>query len=236
MHHDRTTTSHPCWPALLVAALLGYAVRAAVERSLVRQLAAARAEAAHDPLTGLPNRRAAVSEVNTRLAAGPFLFALLDLDDFKSVNDTFGHPTGDDLLAVVAARLYIAVPPDGFVARLAGDEFLILLPDHGGDPADAISPVLTLLAEPARLGAATLRPRASAGVATTASGAASWRQLIARADLALYRAKHTGDGVAVYHPHHDVSSSDDGSRRPRERRRDHHQSTTATGPDAETGA
>ena len=139
MHHDRTTTSHPCWPALLVAALLGYAVRAAVERSLVRQLAAARAEAAHDPLTGLSNRRAAVSEVNTRSPQARSC-SLCDLDDFKSVNDTFGHPTGDDLLAVVAARLYIAVPPDGFVARLAGDEFLILLPDHGGDPADAISP------------------------------------------------------------------------------------------------
>jgi diguanylate cyclase len=148
-----------------------------------QQLAAALSDAAdcqaralHDPLTGLPNRRAAIAEVNSRLAdpdadTRGFLLALLDLDDFKTVNDTHGHPTGDDLLTVVSARLRVAVAPGGFVARLGGDEFVVLVPDHGGDPADTFTPVLAQLAQPVRIGAATLRPHACAGVATATGDA-----------------------------------------------------------------
>jgi diguanylate cyclase (GGDEF)-like protein len=207
-HHDHTGGRQRRRTALLAAALIGAIAGYVIARNRYRiRLAAVTAQANHDPLTGLPNRRRAVAEVHARLATGPFLLALLDLNDFKTVNDTYGHLAGDDLLSVVAARLYVAVAPDGFVARLAGDEFLVLLPDHGGDPAAAVVPVLTVLAEPLRLATATLRPSACAGVATTASGAASWRQLIAHADQALYRAKHAGAGVAVYDPRHDTATT-----------------------------
>ncbi|MEV4199374.1 GGDEF domain-containing protein [Micromonospora globbae] len=231
--------------ATILGAVLGAAAGVAVTRSWrSRQLAAAladaatwRTEALHDPLTGLPNRRAAVAEVHRRLADHrAFLLALLDLDDFKTVNDTHGHPTGDDLLTVVAACLTVAVSPGGFVARLGGDEFLVLLPDHGGDPAGALTPVLALLAQPVRIGAATLRPHASAGVAATADGAIGWHQLTARADRALYRAKTTEAAVAVYDPRLDTPTTDDGPRRPRIRRRDRHPHRPAGAPTAEPDA
>jgi diguanylate cyclase (GGDEF)-like protein len=235
VHHDRPTDSHPGWPAQLIAAALGFTFGViTTRRRSRRQLAAARAQALHDPLTGLPNRRAALAEVHTRLAGGPFLLALLDLDDFKQVNDSHGHLVGDDLLRIVAARLYLAIPPDGFAARLAGDEFLILLPDHDGDPADMITAVLTLLAQPVTIAAATLRPHASAGVATTAGGAASWRQLLARADHALYRAKATGHTVAVHDLQLDPPTTPDGPR-PHTRRRDHRPGNPTAGPSTPNG-
>jgi len=94
-----------------------------------------------------------------------------------------------------------------------------LLPDQE-DPTGTISAVLALLAEPVRLGAATLRPYASAGV-TTIGGAASWRRLLGQADAALYRAKHTHTSVAVYDPQLDSDITETPAR-PRTRRRDRH--------------
>ncbi|GAA0908719.1 GGDEF domain-containing protein [Virgisporangium aurantiacum] len=200
-------------------------------------VAAWRSDALHDPLTHLPNRRAALIEVNARLYTGErFLFVLVDLDDFKAVNDTYGHPTGDDLLTVVAARLRAAVPSDGLVARLGGDEFLVLLTDDGGDPSAAISPVLSLLTEPVQIEAVALQPRASAGVAQPPAGApANWRYLIVRADRALYRAKATTDGVAVYDSSLDTVDASD-TARPHHRRRDRQRGPTgsdAIGPDTD---
>jgi diguanylate cyclase (GGDEF)-like protein len=253
-HRSRTIHARRNPAVVLAAAVVGTVVGTAVGAAvgtvvtrarLSRQLAAAHADAAawradalHDPLTGLPNRRAAIAEVTARLAdQTPFLLTLIDLDDFKTVNDRYGHLTGDDLLAEVGARLHTAVPTDGFLARLAGDEFLILLPDHGGDPANMLAPVLALLAEPVRIRAATLRPHACAGAATTTGGAYTWRDLLARADQALYRAKTTNCGVAVYDPHLDTPASDaadgDTARRPRVRRRDRHPHRPADVPAAE---
>jgi diguanylate cyclase (GGDEF)-like protein len=243
--------------AVLLAALVGYAAgtilgtvvgiaatRTWRSRQLVAALAAAatwRTDALHDPLTGLPNRRAAVAEVHHRLDepqadTRPFLLALLDLDDFKTVNDTHGHPAGDELLTVVAARLNVAVPPGGFVARLGGDEFLVLLPDHGGDPADTIIPVLAQLTQPVRVEAATLRPHACVGVTTTTGGAIGWHQLIARADRALYRAKTNDDAVAVYDPHLDTPTTDHASPQPHHRRHDRHPPRPAGAPTADPDA
>jgi diguanylate cyclase (GGDEF)-like protein len=234
VHHDHPSASHPRWSRLMAAVLFGYAIGAFSTRQRCRtRLTAARTEATHDPLTGLPNRRAAVAEVNARLSGGPFVLALLDLDDFKSVNDALGHSVGDDLLRVVAARLYVAIPPEGFAARLGGDEFLILLPDDGGDHVDTVTTVLALLAEPVHIGAATLRPHASAGVVTTASGAVSFRQLIEHADLALYCARACGHAVAAYDPQRDPPSTP-GSPRPRIRRRDRRPRTTGSVPDMDT--
>ncbi len=214
-HHARS----PAWPPILAAALVGYALGAAGTAQLRRQLNAARHAALHDALTGLPNRRAAIDELRHRLTTGiGSLLAILDLDHFKDVNDRYGHTTGDDLLTIVATRLYLTIPPRGYAARLAGDEFLLLLPDHG-DPAGMIDPVLALLAEPVRLGAATLRPHASAGVTTITGCAASWRRLLGQADAALYRAKHTHTSVAVYDRQLDGDIPENATR-PRTRRPD----------------
>jgi diguanylate cyclase (GGDEF)-like protein len=198
------------WPAILAAAALGYTIGTVLTRqALIRQVAAARAIADRDPLTGLPNRRALIAEVGARLATGtPTVLVLLDLDDFKAVNDTYGHPVGDDLLTVVATRLHTAVAPHGYAARLAGDEFVVLFTGHGGEPADTVTGLLRTLAEPVELRAATLRPHASAGVATSGHTRSSWRQLITRADRALYRAKTSGKHVAVY-DHSDAANPDE---------------------------
>lgn len=243
MSHRKPPTDIRRHRTALLAALAGCALGAiagvaATRHWRSRELAAAMADALHDPLTGLPNRRAAINEVNRRLAAtGAFLLALLDLDDFKTVNDTHGHPAGDCLLTVVAARLHTATPPGGFVARLGGDEFLLLLPDHRTNPTAAIMPVLALLTAPVRMGAATLRPHASVGVATTTgAGVTGWRSLIARADRALYRAKTIQGGVAVYDPAIDGPTTHDGTPRPRIRRRDRRPHRPALDPQAQPDA
>jgi diguanylate cyclase (GGDEF)-like protein len=189
------------WPAVLATALFGYTAGTFVTRqTLLRQVAIARASAEQDPLTGLPNRRGLLTEVRARLTAHtPTVLALIDLDDFKTVNDTYGHTAGDDLLTVVGARLRTAVASHGYAARLAGDEFVLLLSDGGGDPAAIVGAVLSVLAEPVELALATLRPQASAGVVTTGNGSVTWRNLITRADHALYQAKANGKNIAIYH-------------------------------------
>lgn len=190
------------WLPLLAAAMAGYTAGAITTGRLRRQRDAARHAAAHDHLTGLPNRRAAIAHVDALLTARTsFRLVLVDLDDFKSINDVHGHLVGDDVLTTVAARLRYAAAPYGFAARLAGDEFLLALPDPHDD--HTVRAVLAPLAEPVPAGAATVRPRASAGVATTSDHVSTWRDLFARADQALYRAKNTGDGIAFYHPDRD---------------------------------
>ena len=98
-----------------------------------RSLHAGGSEARTDPLTGLANRRQLMEDLTQLTEAGsdPRVFALFDLDGFKSYNDSFGHPAGDALLAELAERLQTAVAPDGCAYRLGGDEFCIVAPRTG---------------------------------------------------------------------------------------------------------
>ena len=167
-----------------------------------RELFAARHAADHDTLTGLPNRGAAEREMRRRQARGePTYVALLDLDGFKRVNDTYGHACGDELLRVVATRLAKAVAAGGFAARFGGDEFLMLLPAVG-EAMSAASSVLEMLGEPAALQEVTLTPRTSAGITLALPGNAGndWANLLCEADAALYRAKRDASGVEAYPP------------------------------------
>lgn len=157
--------------------------------------AALRALADTDPLTGLLNRRGFVSRVETALAADrPVGLILLDLDHFKSINDRFGHDTGDRVLSAVAGALH-AYAGEGTVGRLGGEEFGIAV---AGLPA----PALARLADRVRRAIAGIEldqgsslVSASFGVA---AGAASFETLYRAADQALYRAKAQGrDRVAV---------------------------------------
>ena len=95
------------------------------EKQYEEQLAAL---ANHDPLTGLANRHALIHHFDTLNAAGPLCIAFIDLDDFKVVNDTFGHRSGDELLIQLSRRLREACPEGSVVGRLGGDEFVLLLP------------------------------------------------------------------------------------------------------------
>ncbi len=157
-----------------------------------------RHQALHDHLTGLPNRvlfRTRLDQaIAARRAAGAaFLIAILDLDDFKGVNDTLGHGSGDALLMTVGQRLQQVAAPGSVVARLGGDEFGLLL--HLPDPARAgamLDGLLDHLAEPFALDGHVQRLRGSIGATIPTGGDAGADDLVGQADLALNAAKAAG--------------------------------------------
>ena len=159
-----------------------------------------------DFLTGLPNRRAFMAALELELANGdsdePFAVAILDLDRFKAVNDTFGHGAGDTLLREVASRLVRAVGATGLVARLGGDEFGILLPAIQRTAAARVIGA-TILAEvnrPVTISGRQLGVSACCGFGISPRDREkSPSRLMADADLALYDAKgNRNAAVAVF--------------------------------------
>jgi len=164
--------------------------RKVLEQQLQRQ-------ALHDPLTGLPNRALLNDRIDRALASARrnrehVALLFLDLDDFKTVNDTLGHSSGDELLLVVAARLVQCLRASDTVARLGGDEFAVLL--EGGDEATAVMMAEALrdaLARPLRLHGVQLAVSASIGVAVAAPGTTAG-ELLRNADVAMYHAKLAG--------------------------------------------
>jgi diguanylate cyclase (GGDEF)-like protein len=150
----------------------------------------------HDQLTQLPTRAKFFRTLQRALAAAePGTIALLnvDLDDFKQVNDRYGHAAGDELLVEVGGRLAEAADGRGLAARFGGDEFAVLLTGLSGEAeAHRIAARLTArLAEPVHLSAATVTAGASVGVATAEPGILP-SELTRRADLAMYAAKAAG--------------------------------------------
>jgi diguanylate cyclase (GGDEF)-like protein len=159
-----------------------------------------------DPLTGLPNRRllndrlerAAAVATRTGLHVG---LVLLDIDRFKEVNDTLGHPRGDALLKVVAERLRGTARDADTVARLGGDEFAILLPTVGSvEDAEAFTRRVQseVFDEPFDIDGLVLHVDTSIGLAVLPEHADDVTDLMARADVAMYTAKAAGIGIATY--------------------------------------
>ena len=157
--------------------------------------------ATHDPLTDLPNRALFQQTLDGFIARGKesrFAVMCLDLDEFKNANDTFGHAVGDALLREVANRLRSFVSPGTFVARLAGDEFMVLH-DNGDRRAVArlAERILAAIARPCRLGDIHLGVGVSIGIAVAPCDGGA--DLVRRADLALYRTKSEGrNGFRFY--------------------------------------
>jgi diguanylate cyclase (GGDEF)-like protein/PAS domain S-box-containing protein len=150
-------------------------------------------EATHDVLTGLANR-SLFSERLAQALTGPVGLVLVDLDDFKIVNDTLGHAAGDELLVAVAARLEAAVGDDGTVARLGGDEFAVLLPGRSAPGIEAVlREMIGALRIPVVAGGREQGVRASFGVVEGGPGDEAG-DLIRCADTAMYEAKARGDG------------------------------------------
>jgi diguanylate cyclase (GGDEF)-like protein len=157
-------------------------------------------QAYHDDLTNLANRVAFRREIDCALARStssgqPFNILLLDLDNFKSVNDTMGHPAGDELIRQVADRLRAAVRSTDVVGRIGGDEFAIIqTPDH--DPRDAAVELALRLIEtigqPYDICGHNTIIETSIGIAQSQIHGNIAEQLLQRADLALYRAKFGG--------------------------------------------
>jgi diguanylate cyclase (GGDEF)-like protein/PAS domain S-box-containing protein len=160
----------------------------------------------HDPLTGLPNRALFREHVELAIARarrhGGFAAVLfVDLDDFKLVNDCFGHTVGDDLLCTVADRIRDVVRDTDVVARQGGDEFLVLISEtHCADPGEFATHVASRLA--ARIGEAATAPitvagvevsvSASIGITVYPSNASTVDELLKCADIAMYQAKDAG--------------------------------------------
>ena len=157
--------------------------------------------ARHDALTDLPNRvlfRERMAEGLARVERSGETLALLclDLDNFKGVNDTLGHPIGDRLLGAIAERIRGAVREDDTVARLGGDEFAILQSDATPQGAGALARRLTeIISEPIEIDGQEINSGVSIGIALAPNDGAAADHLMKCADLALYRAKAEGRGT-----------------------------------------
>ena len=167
-------------------------------------------EATHDSLTGLPNRALLVRRAAEYLSAPDANVSLLlvDLDHFKSINDTLGHPTGDRLLQAAAQRLQAVLRQTDTIARLGGDEFAILLPDtQDTDDAERVAKaVLAALATPVLVDGLRLSVEGSVGIAHYPADSANVDELLAHADIALYQAKTARGSSRTYSRDHDDSS------------------------------
>ncbi|WP_332878803.1 bifunctional diguanylate cyclase/phosphodiesterase [Massilia sp. S19_KUP03_FR1] len=153
-----------------------------------------------DSLTGLPNRHMFRNRLEALLAesqpaASPFVVLLIDLDQFKEVNDTLGHAVGDQLLVAVAGRLRATLGDEVSVARLGGDEFTVLLrceEEAHGAPEAIVGQLIRALALPFTLGADIVFVSASIGVARYPDAGAGAEELLRHADQAMYAAKSAG--------------------------------------------
>ena len=182
-----------------VTAVLSAAIRRIeAEAALVHQ-------SLHDPLTGLPNRALARRRLDDALDAAPrggtrVALLLVDLDDFKIVNDSLGHAGGDDALVVLARHLRSAVRPGDTVARLGGDEFVVVC-EHVAGAAEAVAIAARItgsVADLNRAGSLDWPISASIGVALS-DPECTREELVRRADSAMYRAKAAGAGSYAFY-------------------------------------
>ncbi|POX40424.1 GGDEF-domain containing protein [Streptomyces sp. Ru73] len=179
-------------------------------------IARARAEEQlRDPLTGLPNRQWLLERTWSALddaerVGARAALVLIDLDRFRSVNDTLGHLAGDRLLLQIAERLRHALPRGAEAARLGGDEFAVLLPtaDSLTSAQRVARSLVAALGSPLDLDGLTLVLEASAGVAVYPDHALDAEGLLRRADVAMYQAKRDRSGVEVYEAKRDGNTPD----------------------------
>ena len=187
----------------VMAVLVGYFGAAVTITLLTRSLVAVRRQADHDELTGLMRRGGVSRYVSERRRGGrSTTVVMLDLDHFKTVNDTYGHRAGDQLLAAVGSRLARqARLLSGRAARMGGDEFLLALPAVGlAEHTRQIEAVLRSLSAPVQAdshrGPAIIRPSATAGVASSPDS--DWIGLLSAADHALHEARLLGTHLVCH--------------------------------------
>jgi diguanylate cyclase (GGDEF)-like protein len=188
--------SEPWGEAALYAAK---ELRRAIAQAMLRQAEARLAElSSYDPLTGLPNRRVLEAELERwgpRSVPTKACLLFLDVDRFKTINDSLGHAAGDEILTQLAARLLSVAPPGSVPSRLGGDEFVLFLPGAGLDEAEVIArDLIEEFTRPFTLRGQSHHVSASVGIA---SSAICGPDLMRAADSAMYAAKREGGGKAV---------------------------------------
>jgi len=153
----------------------------------------------HDPLTGLPNRLLLRDRMEQAIAHGEragskVALLFVDLDRFKAVNDSFGHPVGDALLRDAAQRLLACVRDSDTISRHGGDEFLVVLTDLQSSevPAQIAGKIMTVLGEPFHVETHEVTISASIGIAVYPEDGAGFDELLKKADTAMYHAKEAG--------------------------------------------
>jgi diguanylate cyclase (GGDEF)-like protein len=193
-------------PLLLIPLLLLFYTAA---MSLEREHAAG-----HDALTGLPNRMTLQFELDNALVGYwrdhvPFGLMLIDMDDFKRVNDTLGHQVGDRLLVQFASRLRDAVRPEDLVARLGGDEFAVVVYDAREPEVVVIAErIHAAVSDSIEVGGLSLEVGASIGISVCPEHGSDASTLLRRADVAMYNAKEKRTRIEVYHSERDLNSAD----------------------------
>jgi diguanylate cyclase len=198
----------------LLALYVVLAVLSLVTTRRLRQQARTNAYLAEfDQLTGLPNRRVFSRRIGelTDARGGAFgAVALIDLDRFKDVNDSLGHPNGDELLVRIGRRLAEAVRPGDTVARLGGDEFGVVLTRvvSENEAVTALERLLRAVEEPLELAGLPITPEASVGFAVCPDDGAEPDRLLQHADVALHLAKVGHTRIVRYTPEHDDYDSD----------------------------
>ncbi len=198
---------------LATVTLVAAAARLVLAFRDIRGLAEARRLAATDDLTSLPNRRDFMRRAGNAIDAGDLSgesvsVLVLDLDNFKELNDTLGHGAGDELLRMVGPRLKVVLRATDTLARLGGDEFAILLnpqPDEKGT-ARVAEHIRDALLSPFAVGGLAVRLTASVGIASFPEHAQSLGDLLKCADVAMYDAKATHSGHAFYARERDTYS------------------------------
>jgi len=178
-----------------------------IERDRARR--ALEHQATYDNLTDLPNRLLLNSRLveairTAKRARTGVALLVMDLDNFKEINDSFGHQSGDVMLCQVGPRLRDQLRPGDTVARLGGDEFAVLLPEAG--PADAVrvaTAILEALEQPITVEGQLLDVHSSIGIASFPQHGITAKDLLQRADVAMYVAKRSGNSYAVYSPDQD---------------------------------
>lgn len=195
------------WLALILPsfALVGARISALRDRlvrtndELTNAIGTIQQMATHDSLTGLPNR-ASLADTMTHVIAtsaraeSQFGLLFIDLDHFKAINDTLGHPTGDQLLREIARRLRAAVRDSDLVARLGGDEFVVLMEQVGGKAGlgEMADKLLATVSEPMMLQGHEVKVSASIGMAWYPDDGREVQILLSNADMAMYKAKSGG--------------------------------------------
>jgi diguanylate cyclase (GGDEF)-like protein/PAS domain S-box-containing protein len=203
---NKTKSGQPYWSMLSISPILdethkithfiGVSEDISAQKKTLEQIEQL---AFYDPLTLLGNRRLFKEQLDVELKKAKrnsTIFALfyLDLDNFKQINDTLGHDAGDGLLQAIADRLRSTLRQSDLIARIGGDEFIVLLPDVSGpaEVASVANKLLQAISQPVLLGSSEVKATVSLGITMVPTDGDDWAVLMKNADLAMYRAKHKG--------------------------------------------